>query len=67
MWDVAKKEDKKLLTAADFLGQVPVVLSAAWSKRGEKEKKRKVYKGLCQKLTYAKNTLRVAHLKKKQK
>ena len=38
MWDVAKKEDKKLLTAADFLGQVPVVLSAAWSKRGEKEK-----------------------------
>ncbi|MEA2052959.1 MAG: MBL fold metallo-hydrolase [Euryarchaeota archaeon] len=33
VWEGAKKEDKKLLTAAEFLGKVPVVLSAARSKR----------------------------------
>ena len=36
VWDIAKKEDKKLLTAAKFLGKVPVGLSAAWSKRGDR-------------------------------
>lgn len=34
VWNVAKKEDKKLLTVAEVL-KVPVVLSADWSKRSD--------------------------------